>query len=31
MILAFGTTDKTFTSNGHPGQTETVVPEQETE
>ena len=31
MIRVFGTTDKTFTSNGHPGQTKTVAPETETE
>lgn len=31
MIRVSGTTDKTFISNGHLGQTEAVVSEQETE
>lgn len=29
MIRVFGTTDKTFTSNGHPGQPESDVTEAE--
>lgn len=31
MIRVFGITEKTFMSNGHPGQTETVAPETEAE